>query len=76
MASDINSFLNLNYSSSIISINIRISRSKTFPIHEYIRLSRNNESKKDFSNGRKFFYCNYYSYGNIIIINFRQHLLN
>jgi hypothetical protein len=71
MASDINSFLNLDYFSSIISISTRVSRSKFLFIYEYIRLLRNNESKKDFSNERKFFYYNYCSYENIIIINFR-----
>jgi hypothetical protein len=76
IASDIDSFLNLDYPSSITSTSTRISRSKISPIHKHTRPSRNNKSKKKISNGRKLFYYNYYSYGNIIIINFRQHLLN
>jgi hypothetical protein len=76
MASDINSFLNLNYPSSITSTNIRISRSKSSSIHKHTRPERDNEPEKDFSNGRKLFYCNYCSYGNIIITNLRQHLFN
>jgi hypothetical protein len=76
MASNIDSFLNLDYFSSITSTSTRISRSKASPIYEYTRPPRNDKSKKDLSNGRKFFYYNYCSYGNAIIINFRQHLLN
>jgi hypothetical protein len=76
MASDINSFLNLDYPSSITSTSTRISRLKASFIYEHIRPPRNNKSKKDSSNGRKLFYCNYYSYGNTIIINLRQHLFN
>jgi hypothetical protein len=76
MASDINSFLNLDYPFSVISTNTRVSRSKTSLIHEYICPPRNNEPKKYLLNGRKLFYCNYCLYGNTIIINLRQHLFN
>jgi hypothetical protein len=76
MVSNINSFLNLDCLFLIISTNTRIPLLKFFSIYEYTRPARDNESEKDFLNGRKFFYCNYYSYANIIITNFRQYLFN
>jgi hypothetical protein len=76
MASDINSFLNLDYPSSIISTNTRISRLKFSFIYKHTRSARDNESEKDLSNGKKNFYYNYCSYGNIIITNFHQYLFS
>jgi hypothetical protein len=71
MVSDIDSSLNLDCLFSIISTNIRVSRLKISSIYEYTSPARDNEPEKNFSNGRKFFYCNYCSYGNAIITNFR-----
>jgi hypothetical protein len=76
MASDIDSSLNLDYPSSVTSTSVRIFQLKTSSIHKYIRPARDNESKKKFSKGKKIFYCNYYSYGNAVIINFRLRLFN
>jgi hypothetical protein len=76
MASDIDSFLNLNYPFSVIFTSIRISQSKISFIYEHTRPAHDNKSKKDSLNGRKFFYYNYYSYENIIIINLRLYLFN
>jgi hypothetical protein len=76
MASDIDSFLNLDYSFSVISTSIRISQLKISFIYKHTRPARDNKLKKDFSNERKFFYYNYCSYGNAVIINFHLHFFN
>jgi hypothetical protein len=76
MVSDIDSSLNLDCPSSVTSTNTRVSRSKVFLVYEYICPARDNKPKKDFSNGRKLFYCNYCSYGNTVTTNFHQYLFN
>ena len=72
MTSKADSLINLNRSSSVISLTTQKSK-KTSLVHEFTRVRKDHEPKHNI-NGNPLLYYSLCSYSNAVTTNFRRHL--